>query len=1528
MQATGAGATINWTNGTGLATISTGGASTPAVQADAGGAISLTPTPFQGTVSTSADGSTALFATGTGSTITASGVRVATGNSQTGKGDFSFGLLANGGAGISFTGGSITTLGTNAPAVLAETINGGAGSVALSGGTTIVTAGQQSAGLMASGAGASVTAAGISVKTIGNNSAGAYNGSSTGIPAGGSMSITNSPVITFGSGSDGVVANSGGQTTVSGGAVVTSGSAALGLFASGSGSSIATNGTTITTSGASAYGAQADANGAITVNGGSVNTVGGLAFGVVATNGGSVSVVGASATLAPIGTTELSANAVDAAAGGAIDLSYAKVTTSANGAAGLVVTGSASSLTAAHVTVNTSGGIDTNTGYYAHGVYNGPGGSDTAGGTLDLRNASVTVGGQYVSGVYTGAGGQTTITGGSVATNGLNSYGVVSSGGSTTTLGGTSVTASKDGSRGLLAEGSGTTLDATDVRVTTSGNSNSSTGNFAQGLLSTQGALVTFDGGSVTTSGSAATAVSVNRGGVVRIQGATIRTSGDGSAGLAVHSAGSEIDATGAIISTTGGHDAGAGNDAYGAFNGPYGNYPAGGILNLTDTTISTQIAQMHGVVTALGGATTILGGSVTTHGDGAVAVLSENGGTTTVGSSANGPAQLSTQGTGAYVAVATTGGKLALSGLDIATSADGSGGLAVTGSGSQLDATGVTVATSGGFDSVSGQYAYAAYNGAFGASTSGGVLNLANSSLSTQGDRMAAVFTGAGGSTSMTGSSAATAGTDAVAFEVVGPGAGAVLSGTNNLTTTGDGGIGLYATSGGKVAAPNGQTNISTSGAISESTGMSAFGVFADGPGASIQLAGATITTTGDDAVGLYAGSSTGSTGGGSIAVTGPLSVKTGGAFADGAWASMPGAAIALGGPSTFVINGDSAFGLDATDGGAIAANGPLSITNNGTNGGGVQAYGPGSAVTLHGTTNVATNGPDSTGLFAAYGGALSLLGPTTVAVNGANSVGALASSASITASGQLNVTTLDASSAAFTLTGGSPTITATGGGTVTAAGTAVSFHNASNAIATFDNFTFNGGAGDLIFVDPSFATLNFNNTIANAGSGALLNVTQGSVFTLNANASLLTGSIQTSPTSTTNVNLTNGSVWTMTGSSFVSNLAVTRSGVVFAPAGGTTFNTLTVNNWIGSGASLTMNAQLGGAGSTADQLVINGGKATGTTAVTVRNVGGTGGQTTGSGILLISATNGGSIAPGAFALASTPVVNGYKYTLTESSNAWYLVSSPTATQADIINSVSNLAVSQQQQMITNRILTSILLGATEQINCSNCSSGFGSIGSYSIGAHGRWSLSDQLTVIGGFSYGGYSADGVTVQNAPMFAGALVYDMVNLGRSRPFFEVGGGLTPYSDVSYSRSYLNGTMISSGYGQSINRNLAVFGRMGWVDRLTPIDEAAVYADISRNWMQTSGYTEVSDPNNPYPMSLGSGVDTLNIARLGGQWTHLFNGVIEANVSAAVAYGFNPTFGSPVSVVNFVGVQPYALKNSTWMEYGAETRLSLQ
>jgi hypothetical protein len=152
----------------------------------------------------------------------------------------------------------------------------------------------------------------------------------------------------------------------------------------------------------------------------------------------------------------------------------------------------------------------------------------------------------------------------------------------------------------------------------------------------------------------------------------------------------------------------------------------------------------------------------------------------------------------------------------------------------------------------------------------------------------------------------------------------------------------------------------------------------------------------------------------------------------------------------------------------------------------------------------------------------------------------------------------------------------------------------------------------------------------------------------------------------------------------------------------------------------------------------------------------------------------------------------------------------------------------------------------------------------------------------MGGLSYNQWSSNGISVYDAPTFAGSLVHDS-NLGDSRPFVEAGRGLTPYEQVKYSRNYLSSAGVDLGIATAVNRALSLFARVGWLARLGPTDEAAVYGDLSRNWMVTGGYSEATTAINPYPATVAPGLDTLNVARIGGQNTHLFNDNIEANVS---------------------------------------------
>ena len=106
-----------------------------------------------------------------------------------------------------------------------------------------------------------------------------------------------------------------------------------------------------------------------------------------------------------------------------------------------------------------------------------------------------------------------------------------------------------------------------------------------------------------------------------------------------------------------------------------------------------------------------------------------------------------------------------------------------------------------------------------------------------------------------------------------------------------------------------------------------------------------------------------------------------------------------------------------------------------------------------------------------------------------------------------------------------------------------------------------------------------------------------------------------------------------------------VLNKGVV---APGNSIGTLTINgDYSGDGGTLLIESELGDDASPSDKLVIGGGSATGATLMQVVNVGGAGGLTTGNGIPVVEAVNGGTTALDAFMLAGRVVTGPYEYAL-----------------------------------------------------------------------------------------------------------------------------------------------------------------------------------------------------------------------------------------------------------------------------------------
>jgi hypothetical protein len=252
---------------------------------------------------------------------------------------------------------------------------------------------------------------------------------------------------------------------------------------------------------------------------------------------------------------------------------------------------------------------------------------------------------------------------------------------------------------------------------------------------------------------------------------------------------------------------------------------------------------------------------------------------------------------------------------------------------------------------------------------------------------------------------------------------------------------------------------------------------------------------------------------------------------------------------------------------------------------------------------------------------------------------------------------------------------------------------------------------------------------------------------------------------------------------------------------------------------------------------------------------------------------------------------------------------------------SIGGVADQRFNQMITNQVLGSVLLGVNEQINCHDCVSAFGSVGSFMAGVHGRKELTNNLSLLAGVAYTQYGEHGYHVTSAPIGAFALRYDFTDWGSSRPFFDIGTILTPFERVRYNRTYTTnvGRTVSLD-GSTDSANYGVYGRAGWLNRLSQRDEVAAAIEIRQLWQRVAGYADpIAAAFNPFNATFATGTDRADLVKIGGQWTHGFGSSVEANINGALVQSFAAHSGL-VATVTGRGLVTPVVGNQSWFEYG--------
>lgn len=862
------------------------------------------------------------------------------------------------------------------------------------------------------------------------------------------------------------------------------------------------------------------------------------------------------------------------------------------------------------------------------------------------------------------------------------------------TANGITVNLAAAGTTGLLTQsGASINFDGSTLQTTATATANAATqtgfrASGAGSAISATGSSIVMGPPNGTTTANNMTGATAQNGASLALTNTPIQMLGGANGvsnhGLIATGANSQISFLGGIVTTLS-----RGSFAVWADNGGAVTLGNGAQFSTTGAQNTTGSVGSHALL-ATGANSQITGAGITVSTAGLLAsgVRAESGGAIVLSNSTITTSSTSAADTDPSSAVRVlSGSSIQLSGSTITTTGQRGDGFSVQDPGSLATIAATTISVSGnrapaGFIFNGGRAVIT--DSSLTSSNNTGVLvqdpgssiSLTNSAIASAGAVGYGLRVTLGGTADMVGGAVITSGRDGPAFAATN---GTITATNVSLTTTGsDNAMGALADLNGRIgltggsvetfgdmvrsgaralglAARNPGASVTATNTSVTTHGLEAFGVVAD-DGGSVTLAGNTIKTFGTTGIGLYAIVEQAGAQFPATITASTISIETQGIGAHGAMAAqnflVAPATITMT-DSSVVTHGDLAVGLRAVLAGTVNAI-QSTVSTEGTAAHGLFARDNGSSVNVT-NTDVRAVGATAHGSVAEAGGLITGLN-SSVRATGSNSAAlyvagapGFVSSANFTGSTLTNVS--------------GPTIEVGGVGNVTLTNTTVSGSGEWLRVATINDFP------RLAPPAPPPSGVSDPEGIELPTTGPLptaLPVVPG-LANVSLSGSHVTGSAFTAPGSVSNVTLSNNSVWTMTGSSNVTNLTNDPSLIQYTPPTGdptqlASYKTLTVVNYIGIGGVLGLNTYLGTDGSPSDRLVVNGGNASGLSPLRISNTIGPGALTTGNGILVVQATNGGTTNPGAFILAGPVGAGPYEYLLFHggiapgNENDWFL--------------------------------------------------------------------------------------------------------------------------------------------------------------------------------------------------------------------------------------------------------------------------------
>ena len=260
--------------------------------------------------------------------------------------------------------------------------------------------------------------------------------------------------------------------------------------------------------------------------------------------------------------------------------------------------------------------------------------------------------------------------------------------------------------------------------------------------------------------------------------------------------------------------------------------------------------------------------------------------------------------------------------------------------------------------------------------------------------------------------------------------------------------------------------------------------------------------------------------------------------------------------------------------------------------------------------------------------------------------------------------------------------------------------------------------------------------------------------------------------------------------------------------------------------------------------------------------------------------------------------------------------------TPGSVMGSVQQLSMARLRVLAQHNGLVSQALGPMDVAGEGSQVGVFAAGGSLSAGVAARFALGERWVISAAVvqSDASYASTG--------YGYARLTDTTTIGGSlrwlsrpatvRLFAEGGGWAAPSASLEFRRAYVNGAGFATGISKPDGDLSYVYGRIGTVLRLGPVDHVTGLVEGGREHLGVGRYDETLSNANPFDAHYGSAGDTLTVGKVGAAWTHDI-GRFSLSLSGQFVHAFDYSTDLSVTVPGIGTLTPATPSSIDWAEY---------